>query len=330
MDELDKLLSELQDGVSGFAPPGKAGGNDGSNGAPKGFGLNKDIPAFGTPMSQFSNTNQDSFPSHGDEVDRNLVPSATPCFSCNRPIMGVSVVALGERPFHQDCFRCCVQTCRRRLTGMQYFEVFPDVYCEGCYHDKFSQKCAYCEQAIKDRCISALGKCFHPEHFFCAQCGRTFGPNESFMESDGMAYCEEDFSALFAYECTRCKHPLAGDYIVQSDKKYHRECFACTQCKRALAADNAFEHEGYPYCERDYHVLTAPKCATCENPLIGRAVRACGKRYHVECFQCYFCKNQLDLPTQDPGWGGAARGNAGFRQHDENPYCHRCFVKLYA
>ena len=38
------------------------------------------------------------------------------------------------------------------------------------------------------KCITALEKMWHPEHFFCAQCGRQFG-DEDFHEKNGKAYC---------------------------------------------------------------------------------------------------------------------------------------------
>ena len=39
------------------------------------------------------------------------------------------------------------------------------------------------------KCITALEKMWHPEHFFCAQCGRLFG-EEDFHEKNGKPYCK--------------------------------------------------------------------------------------------------------------------------------------------
>ncbi|KAI8917678.1 hypothetical protein DFJ77DRAFT_314609 [Powellomyces hirtus] len=326
MDELDELLADLQDGVSTFrSSPSKPVGADSQKLISPRVSDGREEDNGQHDMAEFVEGGVDH------DTNGNLVPNSTPCFSCSRPIIGACVMALGDRSFHQDCFRCCIETCRRRLVGLPYFEMFPDVYCEGCYHDKFSKRCAYCEEPIRERLISALGKSFHPEHFFCCQCGKNFGVDESFMESDGMAYCPEDFMALFAFGCTKCKKALVGDYITAAGKKFHRECFGCTACKRPLATDGYFEHDGNAYCERDYHVLTAPQCATCEGPLIGRVVRVCDKRYHPDCFQCCFCKTQLDVPSAEPGWGGQSRGaKVGFKTFDQSPYCHNCFLKLYA
>lgn len=46
--------------------------------------------------------------------------------------------------------------------------------------------------------MNALEKHWHPDHFFCSQCGRHFPPGQGFMEKDGKAYCEEDYFNMFA------------------------------------------------------------------------------------------------------------------------------------
>ena len=48
----------------------------------------------------------------------------------------------------------------------------------------YCPKCAHCDQPVSDRCITALGKKWHPEHFICCQCLKPF-PNGSFFERDG-------------------------------------------------------------------------------------------------------------------------------------------------
>lgn len=38
------------------------------------------------------------------------------------------------------------------------------------------------------KCVTALDLTWHPDHFFCAQCGRPFG-DDGFHEKNGKAYC---------------------------------------------------------------------------------------------------------------------------------------------
>lgn len=61
---------------------------------------------------------------------------------------------------------------------------------EPDYHNLFSPRCAYCNGAILDKCVTALDKTWHTEHFFCAQCGQQFG-EEGFHERDGKPYCKQ-------------------------------------------------------------------------------------------------------------------------------------------
>jgi hypothetical protein len=48
------------------------------------------------------------------------------------------------------------------------------------------------------KCINALNKHWHQDHFFCSHCGKPFPPGAGFLEHDGKAYCEEDFFSMFA------------------------------------------------------------------------------------------------------------------------------------
>lgn len=51
-------------------------------------------------------------------------------------------------------------------------------------------------------------------------------------------------------------------------KPWHPECFRCTVCVKPLQPDNFKEHDGKPYCEKDYNNLFAPKCAGCKGPIV--------------------------------------------------------------
>ena len=43
--------------------------------------------------------------------------------------------------------------------------------------------------SVFQKCVTALNKTWHPEHFFCTLCGRPFG-DDGFHEKDGKAYCK--------------------------------------------------------------------------------------------------------------------------------------------
>ncbi|RKO92858.1 transforming growth factor beta-1-induced transcript 1 protein-like protein, partial [Blyttiomyces helicus] len=234
---------------------------------------------------------------------------------------------LGGRRFHPEHLLC--NGCSHGVHGETYFEKDLALWCEVCFHERFSPKCEFCNLPIKDRCINALHKTFHPEHFFCCQCGKVFDIGQGFMESDGKAYCEEDFMSLFANPCFGCAKPLLADYVTAVGQKWHRECFGCAECGRILTSDGFFEHDGRAYCERDYHTLSASKCAECGKPVIGRAVRACGKRYHIDHFFCSFCKKVLEVPLGNEASSPGKNRDPGFMTHNGKPYCKPCHTKFY-
>ena len=76
------------------------------------------------------------------------------------------------------------------------------------------------------RCMNALGKTWHPEHFFCTLCGKHFG-DEGFHEKDGKAYCREDYYEKFAPKCNRCKRAIMESFITALRFTWHPECFNC-------------------------------------------------------------------------------------------------------
>jgi hypothetical protein len=91
------------------------------------------------------------------------------------------VQALG-RTYHPEHFNC--GNCRDALGTKNFYEQGGQPICNNCYQLIYCPKCAHCDQPVADRCITALGKKWHPEHFICSQCLKPF-PNGSFFERDG-------------------------------------------------------------------------------------------------------------------------------------------------
>ena len=76
------------------------------------------------------------------------------------------------------------------------------------------------------KCVTALNATWHPEHFFCAQCGRPFG-DDGFHEKDGKAFCRADYFEMFAPKCGGCARAIVDNYISALSRHWHPECFAC-------------------------------------------------------------------------------------------------------
>ncbi|RMX47015.1 hypothetical protein pdam_00009639 [Pocillopora damicornis] len=163
-------------------------------------------------------------------------------------------------------------------------------------------------------CVTALDQTWHPEHFVCAACGRPFGES-GFHERDGKPYCRDDYFALFAPRCGGCGQPIADSYISALSAHWHSECFVCSECHQAFPGGSFFEHEGRPYCEMHYHARRGTLCFSCQKPITGRCITAMHRKFHPEHFVCAFCLKQLNKGT--------------FKEQNDKPYCHPCFVKLF-
>lgn len=45
-------------------------------------------------------------------------------------------------------------------------------------------------------------------------------------------------------------------------------------------------HDDFPYCEKDYLRLFAPKCTGCQGPIQGDFINALKGKWHRDCFGC--------------------------------------------
>ncbi|KRY09244.1 Cytosolic purine 5'-nucleotidase [Trichinella patagoniensis] len=131
------------------------------------------------------------------------------CEACKKSIVGQVAIALGKM-WHEEHFVCA--HCGERLAHRNFYERSGSIYCEHDYHRLFSPRCAYCNTPIKEKCITALDQTWHPEHFYCAKCGRPIG-EEIFHEKDGRAFCHKDYFTNFTPTCHGCKRPITGHYI---------------------------------------------------------------------------------------------------------------------
>uniref|UniRef100_A0A4W6F4B4 Paxillin n=1 Tax=Lates calcarifer TaxID=8187 RepID=A0A4W6F4B4_LATCA len=234
------------------------------------------------------------------------------CGACCKPIVGQVVTAMG-RTWHPEHFVCT--HCQEEIGSRNFFEREGQPYCEKDYHNLFSPRCYYCNGPILDKVVTALDRTWHPEHFFCAQCGSFFGP-EGFHEKDGKAYCRKDYFDMFAPKCGGCARAILENYISALNCLWHPECFVCRECFTPFVNGSFFEHDGQPYCEVHYHERRGSLCSGCQKPITGRCITAMSKKFHPEHFVCAFCLKQLNKGT--------------FKEQNDKPYCHGCFVKLFS
>lgn len=233
------------------------------------------------------------------------------CAGCFKPIIGQVCTALGKT-WHPEHFSCCI--CEVELGTKTFFERDGKPYCEEDYHDIFAPKCFACNGPILDSCVTSMDRTWHPEHFVCNECGRPFG-DSGFHEKDGKAFCREDYFRLFAPKCSGCNEAIIENYISALNGHWHPHCFACQECHQPFHNGSFFEHEGMPYCEMHYHARRGSLCYSCQKPITGRCITAMHRKFHPEHFICAFCLKQLNKGT--------------FKEQNDKPYCHGCFVKLF-
>jgi hypothetical protein len=77
------------------------------------------------------------------------------CPTCNRPVMGEAVAALGK-VWHREHFVCTIDDLE--IGGDPYFSWNDEIYCERHYNELFSPQCAKCEKPILEDMITAMGK----------------------------------------------------------------------------------------------------------------------------------------------------------------------------
>ncbi|XP_050310815.1 leupaxin isoform X2 [Anthonomus grandis grandis] len=233
------------------------------------------------------------------------------CSACEKPIVGQVITALGKT-WHPEHFTCA--HCSQELGTRNFFEREGKPYCEPDYHNLFSPRCAYCNGPILDKCVTALEKTWHMDHFFCAQCGKQFG-EDGFHEREGKPYCRDDYFDMFAPKCGACNRAIMENYISALNSQWHPDCFVCRDCRQPFIGGSFFDHEGQPYCETHYHLKRGSLCAGCHKPISGRCVTAMFRKFHPEHFVCAFCLKQLNKGT--------------FKEQNDKPYCHLCFEKLF-
>ena len=116
---------------------------------------------------------------------RPIVHQGPPCGSCGEMVIGICINALGKS-FHPEHFVC--NHCSKPFPGGNFVEHEGHPYCDLDYTELFCPRCANCKQAIQDKCVNALGKKYHTDHFSCTGCGKNL-VGQPYKEDDGDIYC---------------------------------------------------------------------------------------------------------------------------------------------
>ncbi|XP_055918030.1 PDZ and LIM domain protein Zasp isoform X2 [Eupeodes corollae] len=158
--------------------------------------------------------------------------------------------------------------------------------------------CCQCEKEIsRGPFITALGRIWCPDHFMCVNgnCRRPL-QDVGFVEEKGDLYCEYCFEKYLAPTCSKCNGKIKGDCLNAIGRHFHPECFTCAHCGKLFGNTPFFLEEGLAYCEADWNELFTTKCFACGFPVEAgdRWVEALGNNYHSQCFNCTYCKKNLE------------------------------------
>lgn len=154
--------------------------------------------------------------------------------------------------YHLRCFRCCI--CDSSLEHMEhYIDPHSDMlFCHVDYHETFSPKCAQCSSCIEGDYVQAMGKTYHVDHFFCAQCGKPFQEGQQHHIIEGHAYCSPCHDVKTAEKCWRCSHVFnVSDPIIEVlDRLWCETCYSCEECGVGLKEEFTLTNDGVVLCEK--------------------------------------------------------------------------------
>ncbi|KAJ3274130.1 hypothetical protein HDV01_003413 [Terramyces sp. JEL0728] len=119
---------------------------------------------------------------------------ATRCAGCMQPLIDDYVTVLSKN-YHKHCLVCTV--CQKVISGTSLYTHDEQHYCEYHYYELTSNICFDCKGIIIGRCVVALDKKFHLNHFKCAFCSKILDEKGGYKEKSNKAYCTGCYMKIF-------------------------------------------------------------------------------------------------------------------------------------
>ena len=116
--------------------------------------------------------------------------------------------------------------------------------------------------------------------------------------------------------CAHCQEPIKSAFVMARDLLFHPNHFLCHLCSTPLGGKPYQERDGHFHCEACYAQRFNPRCAACQEAIVGAYVSALGRTFHPHHFTCHHC--QAPFPDHH------------FRQHDDRAYCESDYALLFA
>uniref|UniRef100_A0A667YGF1 Leupaxin n=2 Tax=Myripristis murdjan TaxID=586833 RepID=A0A667YGF1_9TELE len=118
---------------------------------------------------------------------------APKCSGCGESVKENYLTA-ANGTWHPECFVCA--DCLKPFSDGCFMELDGRPLCSQHFHSRQGTLCGGCGEPITGRCIAALDRKFHPEHFVCAFCLRQLSQG-IFKEQKGKPYCSGCHNKLF-------------------------------------------------------------------------------------------------------------------------------------
>lgn len=173
------------------------------------------------------------------------------------------------RQWHEKCFACCV--CKTPIGTKSFIPREQEIYCAGCYEEKYATRCIKCNQVI----VFVSHKTF------------IFGiKNQTVPPS--IVYYHIDFLSIRPRP-----QIITSGGVTYKNEPWHRECFTCTNCSTSLAGQRFTSRDEKPYCAECFGELFAKRCTACIKPITGA--------YTSEATKCLNAK-WINIEKKNNNW----------------------------
>eukprot|EP01012_Entosiphon_sulcatum_P023717 TRINITY_DN28823_c0_g1_i1.p1 TRINITY_DN28823_c0_g1~~TRINITY_DN28823_c0_g1_i1.p1 ORF type:complete len:372 (-),score=54.88 TRINITY_DN28823_c0_g1_i1:79-1194(-) len=195
-----------------------------------------------------------------------------PCFTCTscRTPLEQDFTLIGQRPYHSSCASRLLAT-----TGV---------------------KCTKCSMVVVGKCVSAMGKKWHPRCLACVVCHLPISGGDDLAVDEGLVFHKPCLQKSEGFpRCPKCKEECEGAFMEAMEMAWHPQCFLCAFCSNPLEGSYATK-DGLAYHQQchDNKLAAEEVCDACGKQLGPDALQAIGHSYHSACFQCNFCKAPID------------------------------------
>eukprot|EP00736_Rhodelphis_marinus_P002576 Rmarinus@m.16880 len=245
------------------------------------------------------------------------------CSQCGKPPdedEGNNMVMIGNKPYHNGCFRCVVCKTEIRhsvLHGLQPIDGKRKRERRETVRRRTVSRSSSTRVSVADDGFDSDSS--DEEH---TRSDVVEGADYHFVE--GSLYCDLHFTEKFLHKCEYCQDKIRGTTGISVVGRYwHENHLRCGDCDLLLIHGTGggvfFEDEktGAPLCEMDFNRRSSKTCFQCSDLILpGSQFYAFGEdtHYHEDCFTCHTCGTKLKA----------------YFSHEEQLYCETHYLEARA